>query len=162
MLAWDGSRLCLLTKWLENGAFIWPPVRDGAVTLNTMQLRRLFGGMDWARLGTAPGPGRIEAPAPATNSSETSVWFGTDWHGVRRRSSAAREPDTVIEMIVELRDENGRLRAMFETLRRTPFGAGADPGQMVLPLEDVSTATVEPKPEMAKSRPQDGRPGPAD
>jgi hypothetical protein len=33
-----------------------------------------------------------------------------------------REPDTLIEIIVELRDENGKLRAMLKRLRRTLFG----------------------------------------
>jgi transposase len=51
LLIWDGSGLCLITKRLESGAFTWPPVRDGAVTLNPMQLRVLFAGMDWTRIG---------------------------------------------------------------------------------------------------------------
>ena len=29
-------------KRLESGAFTWPPVRDGAVTLTTSQLRLLI------------------------------------------------------------------------------------------------------------------------
>ncbi len=56
MLVWDGSGLCLLTKRLESGAFVWPPVRDGAVTLSAAQLRLLFIGMDWTRLGSVPMP----------------------------------------------------------------------------------------------------------
>jgi transposase len=51
LLVWDGSGLCLVTKRLESGAFIWPPVRDGAVTLSAVQLRLLFSGMDWTQLG---------------------------------------------------------------------------------------------------------------
>jgi transposase len=51
LLVWDGSGLCLVTKRLESGAFTWPPVRDGAVTLNAAQLRLLFTGMDWTQLG---------------------------------------------------------------------------------------------------------------
>ena len=51
LLIWDGSGLCLITKRLETGAFTWPPVRDGAVTLNAAQLRLLFTGMDWTRIG---------------------------------------------------------------------------------------------------------------
>ena len=51
VLLWDGSGLCLITKRLESGAFTWPPVRDGAVTLNAMQLRLLFTGLDWTRIG---------------------------------------------------------------------------------------------------------------
>lgn len=52
LLVWDGSGLCLITKRLESGAFTWPPVRDGAVTLTAVQLRLLFTGMDWTQLGT--------------------------------------------------------------------------------------------------------------
>lgn len=52
LLLWDGSGLCLVTKRLEAGAFIWPSVRDGAVTLTAAQLRLLFTGMDWTQLGT--------------------------------------------------------------------------------------------------------------
>ena len=56
VLVWDGSGLCLVTKRLETGAFVWPPVRDGAVTLSVMQFRLLFTGMDWTRLGGVPMP----------------------------------------------------------------------------------------------------------
>ena len=51
LLIWDGTGLCLITKRLESGAFTWPPVRDGAVTLTPLQLRLLFTGMDWTRIG---------------------------------------------------------------------------------------------------------------
>ncbi len=56
LLLWDGSGLCLITKRLETGAFTWLPVRDGAVTLNAVQLRLLFTGMDWTRLGAVRVP----------------------------------------------------------------------------------------------------------
>ena len=52
VLLWDGTGLCLITKRLESGAFTWPPVRDGAVTLNAAQLRLLFTGTDWTQIGT--------------------------------------------------------------------------------------------------------------
>lgn len=52
LLVWDGSGLCLVIKRLEAGAFTWPPVRDGAVTLTAAQLRLLFTGIDWTQLGT--------------------------------------------------------------------------------------------------------------
>jgi transposase len=51
LLIWDGTGLCLITKRLESGAFTWPPVRDGAVTLTPLQLRLLLTGMDWTRIG---------------------------------------------------------------------------------------------------------------
>ena len=77
-------------------------------------------------------------------------------------SALSREPDILIGMVLELRGENGRLRAMLETLRRTLYGArserfDSDPGQPALGLEDVLTAPVEPEPEVKKPRSQDGR-----
>jgi transposase len=76
--------------------------------------------------------------------------------------SLPREPDTLIEMVLELRDENGKLRAMLETLRRALYGArserfDADPGQLALGLEDVSTDPVEPEPDTAQPRSPAGR-----
>ena len=56
LLIWDGSGLCLVTKRLESGAFTWPPMRDGAVTLNATQLRLLFTGMDWTQIGARTAP----------------------------------------------------------------------------------------------------------
>ena len=56
LLVWDGSGLCLVTKRLESGAFTWPPVRDGAVTLNAVQLRLLFTGLNWTQLGARVAP----------------------------------------------------------------------------------------------------------
>jgi transposase len=60
LLIWDGSGLCLISKRLERGAFTWPPVRDGAVTLNAAQLRLLFSGMDWTQLGARAIPMPVE------------------------------------------------------------------------------------------------------
>jgi hypothetical protein len=64
-------------------------------------------------------------------------------------ASLPREPDILIGMIVELRDENSRLLAMLETMRRTLYGARSeklDSGMAQLPLDlpDVSSAPVEP------------------
>jgi len=56
LLVWDGSGLCLVTKRLETGAFTWPPVRDGAITLSALQLRLLFSGMDWGQIGARLAP----------------------------------------------------------------------------------------------------------
>jgi transposase len=36
-LAWDGSGMVLVTKWLEEGRFTWPPIRDGVVSLTATQ-----------------------------------------------------------------------------------------------------------------------------
>jgi transposase len=50
ILAWDGSGLVLLWKRLEQGAFRWPPISDGAMRLSASQLAALVDGMDWSRL----------------------------------------------------------------------------------------------------------------
>ncbi len=83
-------------------------------------------------------------------------------------ASLPREPDILIGMITELRDENDKLRAMLATLKRTLFGArsekfDADAGQLPLELEDLSATSTEPKPEGAakpQGRDQTTRPKP--
>jgi transposase len=47
LLTWDGSGMVLVTKWLEEGHFTWPPIRDGVVSLTATQLSMLIDGLDW-------------------------------------------------------------------------------------------------------------------
>ena len=54
LLAWDGSGMVLVTKWLHEGRFIWPPVRDGVVHLSPTQLTMLLDGLDWTRVSPKP------------------------------------------------------------------------------------------------------------
>jgi hypothetical protein len=70
-----------------------------------------------------------------------------------------RDPDVLLGMVAELREENDRLRAMLATLKRMVFGArserrgaDSDSGQLPLGLDDVSMVPSEPAPETA-SRP---------
>ena len=46
---WDGTGLCLFTKRLQQGHFIWPSLREpgGTVTLTPAQLAMLIEGIDW-------------------------------------------------------------------------------------------------------------------
>jgi len=37
-------------KWLEEGRFTWPPIRDGIVTLTSTQVAMLIEGLDWTRV----------------------------------------------------------------------------------------------------------------
>ena len=47
-LLWsDGNGMCLLTKRLERGRFIWPQAETGSVSLSTAHLSRLLEGIDW-------------------------------------------------------------------------------------------------------------------
>jgi transposase len=43
----DGQGLCLFSKRLERGRFLWPSTADGAVTISTAQLGYLLEGIDW-------------------------------------------------------------------------------------------------------------------
>ena len=49
LLWWDGDGLCLLTKRLERGRFIWPQAADGSIHLTGAQLSMLLEGIDWRR-----------------------------------------------------------------------------------------------------------------
>ena len=50
LLAWDGSGMVLVTKWLHQGRFTWPPIRDGVVHLSATQLAMLLDGIDFGRV----------------------------------------------------------------------------------------------------------------
>jgi transposase len=54
LLVWDGSGMVLVTKWLEQGRFTWPPIRDGVVHLTATQLAILVDGLDWTRVSCRP------------------------------------------------------------------------------------------------------------
>jgi transposase len=49
ILFWDGNGLCLFTKKLDQGGFIWPRMSDpgDTVTLSPAQLAMLIEGIDW-------------------------------------------------------------------------------------------------------------------
>jgi transposase len=46
---WDGTGLCLFTKRLEHGVFLWPPnvVPGETLMLSSAQLSSLIDGIDW-------------------------------------------------------------------------------------------------------------------
>jgi transposase len=46
---WDGSGLCLFTKRLEHGVFLWPSNVEpgGTLMLTAAQLSMLIDGVDW-------------------------------------------------------------------------------------------------------------------
>lgn len=54
LLAWDGTGMVLVTKWLHQGRFTWPAIRDGVVHLNAAQLAILLAGYDWTRVSPKP------------------------------------------------------------------------------------------------------------
>jgi transposase len=54
VLVWDGSGMVLATKWLEDGRFAWPPIRDGVVRLSRTQFAMLAEGLDWTKAAPKP------------------------------------------------------------------------------------------------------------
>ena len=46
---WDGTGLCLFTKRLEHGVFLWPSNVEpgGTLALSSAQLSMLIDGVDW-------------------------------------------------------------------------------------------------------------------
>ena len=61
VLFWDGNGLCLFTKKLNEGGFVWPRLTDpgGTVHLTPVQLALLIEGIDWR------APQKIWRPAAA-------------------------------------------------------------------------------------------------
>jgi transposase len=49
LLWFDGDGLCLFSKRLERGRFIWPKAETGTVALTHAQLSMLLEGIDWRR-----------------------------------------------------------------------------------------------------------------
>lgn len=49
VLYWDGTGMCLFSKRLEQGKFMWPSIVDGALQLTPAQMALLIEGIDWRR-----------------------------------------------------------------------------------------------------------------
>ena len=47
VLWWDGQGMCLFSKRLERGRFVWPAAPSGSVALTPAQLSMLIEGIDW-------------------------------------------------------------------------------------------------------------------
>ena len=67
-LLWsDGDGMCLLTKRLERGRFVWPQADTGSVALSAAQLSMLLEGIDWRR------PERTWQPRAAAKLGSVAV-----------------------------------------------------------------------------------------
>jgi transposase len=47
LLWFDGQGMCLFSKRLERGHFLWPTTNTGRVSLSPAQLSMLLEGIDW-------------------------------------------------------------------------------------------------------------------
>jgi transposase len=52
LLWYDGQGMCLFSKRLERGHFVWPVTASGGVSLTPAQLSMLLEGIDWVRRET--------------------------------------------------------------------------------------------------------------
>jgi transposase len=59
LLWYDGQGLCLFSKRMDRGRFVWPVTKEGSVNLSSAQLSMLLEGIDWRR------PERTWAPSLA-------------------------------------------------------------------------------------------------
>jgi len=59
ILWFDGQGMCLFSKRLEQGHFLWPSTQTGQVSLTPAQLSMLLEGIDWRM------PARVRRPALA-------------------------------------------------------------------------------------------------
>lgn len=49
LLWYDGQGLCLFSKRMDRGRFVWPLTKTGKVSLTSAQLSMLLEGIDWRR-----------------------------------------------------------------------------------------------------------------
>ena len=49
LLWYDGQGLCLFSKRMDRGKFVWPNTKTGSVSLTQAQLSMLLEGIDWRR-----------------------------------------------------------------------------------------------------------------
>ena len=54
LIHFDGTGMCLMTKWLEGSRFAWPPIEDGMIKLTHAQMTLLLGGKASRRLEENP------------------------------------------------------------------------------------------------------------
>jgi transposase len=64
VLWYDGQGLCLFSKRIDRGRFLWPSPADGTVSISTAQLGYLLEGIDWrnpSKPGARPPPDEHKA-----------------------------------------------------------------------------------------------------
>ncbi|MBP6030990.1 MAG: IS66 family insertion sequence element accessory protein TnpB [Sphingobium sp.] len=49
LLWYDGQGMCLFSKRMDRGHFVWPSTKTGSVVMTAAQLSMLLEGIDWRR-----------------------------------------------------------------------------------------------------------------
>src|SRR3546814_10460411 len=55
LLWYDGQGMCLFSKRMDRGRFVWPSTKTGSVVMTAAQLSMLLEGIDWRRPGRSEG-----------------------------------------------------------------------------------------------------------
>ena len=151
LLAWDGSGMVLVTKWLHERCFTWPPIRDGVVNLSATQFARCRrAGVDavLAEACEAAGAGRVRDAdfAGASTSRMYRLVMAI------RPDALPTDPTALTAMVLALDAENEKLRAAMQTLKEMIFGKRSErlaalfAEQFALDLGDLETGAMPPVP----------------
>ncbi|MBB6114602.1 transposase [Rahnella inusitata] len=144
MILWsDADGLCLFTKRLEEGQFIWPAVRDGKIVITRSQLAMLLDKLDWRQPKTA----RLNSLTMLykEHGSIINEVMSQDYFArIAELEDALRQKDSQLSLVAEtesfLRSALARaeekieneereiehLRAQIEKLRRILFGTRSE------------------------------------
>lgn len=67
LLWFDGQGMCLFSKRMDRGRFVWPSTKTGSVVMTAAQLSMLLEGIDWRR------PERTFTPSLAGSNAHFPV-----------------------------------------------------------------------------------------
>ncbi|SCB55837.1 transposase [Bradyrhizobium shewense] len=84
LIFWDGTRLCLFAKRLEEGVFRWPKIEDGVMRLSAAELSALLEGPDWRRVHAS----RRRSSRRKPDNCGPRCGEVNQWHRARRQAGA--------------------------------------------------------------------------
>lgn len=74
LLWYDGQGMCLFSKRMDRGRFVWPSTRTGSVVMTAAQLSMLLEGIDWRRPErTFPFIGGVKRPVSGAFISVAAI-----------------------------------------------------------------------------------------
>ena len=127
----DSDGLCLFTKRLERGRFVWPVTRDGKVHLTPAQLSMLLEGINW---NTETNGTRWN---PHITRCKVRIWTPHFYRSnARLRALLQTQQDTIRQMaeynrllsqrVAAYASEINRLKALVAKLQRMQFGKSSE------------------------------------
>src|SRR3954467_5197854 len=180
-LLWHGGvGLCLLTKRLEQGQFIWPSTTTtGRIALSASQLAALLDGCDWR----APLPRRRPEFAGGSRQIHFRRRGGVDHaacvdieltalpddpamlqHLLHAVVAAAEQQHSVLQEAVQQRDAaTDKLKLVIKRLFRHQFGRRSEqlnPDQLLLGIEDLEQTIAENQAKQDAADPAADKPRP--